>query len=238
MGRIFGKIRFLLRYILIICCFVNCSVFYAQENVICTAIDSFYFIGGDAYTGEMVWKEGRSSVLIKNNDDINRYEWYKLQDNNLSTCWSEGVPGDGINEYILIPFGRPDGLNFNYKKAKRYTNIKCHVDFYNGNGESFELFKKNGRVKKCKIKIYDTPKSVGQNTIVVESEPLLIYDSDIEIKDIREVQEFDFLINLRDDYLYSTPTLILQFIILDVYKGTDYDDTCISEIKVYGEYVD
>ena len=79
---------------------------------------------------------------------------------------------------------------------------------------------------------------MGQNTIVVESEPLVIYDSDIEIKDIREVQEFDFLINLRDDYLYSTPTLILQFIILDVYKGTDYDDTCISEIKVYGEYVD
>ena len=29
----------------------------------------------------------------------------------------------------------------------------------------------------------------------------------------------------------------MQLIILDVYPGTDYDDTCISEINVYGEYV-
>ena len=29
----------------------------------------------------------------------------------------------------------------------------------------------------------------------------------------------------------------MQLIILDIYPGTDYDNTCISEFKVYGEYV-
>ena len=57
------------------------------------------------------------------------------------------------------------------------------------------------------------------------------------MQDSPETQKYEFSIILRDDFLYSSPAVILQLIILDVYPGSDYDDTCISEIKVYGEYV-
>lgn len=61
---------------------------------------------------------------------------------------------------------------------------------------------------------------------------------EIELKDTMDEQNFSFKINTRDDNIYSSPFVIMQLIILDVYPGTDYDDTCISEINVYGEYAE
>ena len=66
---------------------------------------------------------------------------------------------------------------------------------------------------------------------------MLIYDSLIELKDTMELQEFDLPLKLRNDYVTSSPLLVLKITIADIYPGTDYDNTCISEINVYGEYV-
>jgi hypothetical protein len=52
-----------------------------------------------------------------------------------------------------------------------------------------------------------------------------------------ELQEFDLPLKLRNDYVTSYPLLVLKITIVDIYPGSDYDNTCISEIKVYGEYV-
>lgn len=66
---------------------------------------------------------------------------------------------------------------------------------------------------------------------------MLIYDSLIELKDTMELQEFDLPLKLRNDYVTSSPLLVLKITIVDIYPGSDYDNTCISEINVYGEYV-
>ena len=66
---------------------------------------------------------------------------------------------------------------------------------------------------------------------------MLIYDSLIELKDTMELQEFDLPLKLRNDYVTSSPLLVLKITIADIYPGSDYDNTCISEINVYGEYV-
>lgn len=222
---------------LFICLIFNFVILNAQEDFLCNAINVFNSLGTDAYTEDGAWKQGRSSVLIENTNEDNKYEWNKLQDKNIKTCWSEGVKGFGYNEYILIPFGRSDGINFNYKKAKRNKNIKCCLEINNGNCKSFDSFEKYNRVKTCRIKVLDIPNCVGQDKIYAESDPIIVYDSNIVLQDSPESQKYEFSIILRDDFLYSSPSVILQLIILDVYPGTDYDDTCISEIKVYGEYV-
>ena len=87
------------------------------------------------------------------------------------------------------------------------------------------------------VQIFDTPIVYGQEKSYVEANPLLIYDSLIELKDTMELQEFDLPLKLRNDYVTSSPLLVLKITIADVYPGTDYDNTCISEINVYGEYV-
>lgn len=183
------------------------------------------------------WILGRSSVLVEKNKDNDFYEWRNLQDNDLSTCWAEGKEDSGINEYFLIPFSRRDGVGFSYRKALRSKNIECHIKIYNGNCASIESFKENNRIKNCRIQIFDTPIVYGQEKSYVEANPLLIYDSLIEMKDTMELQEFDLPLKLRNDYVTSSPLLVLKITIADIYPGSDYDNTCISEINVYGEYV-
>lgn len=137
----------------------------------------------------------------------------------------------------MIPFSRRDGVGFSYRKALRSKNIECHIKIYNGNCASIESFKENNRIKNCRIQIFDTPIVYGQEKSYVEANPLLIYDSLIELKDTMELQEFDLPLKLRNDYVTSSPLLVLKITIVDIYPGSDYDDTCISEINVYGEYV-
>ena len=213
------------------------AMFLFCEDSLCEAMNALYSLGATAYTDEVVWKQGRSSVLIEDENEKSKYEWNKLQDKDTATCWSEGKSGNGFNEYVLIPFGRSDGANFSYRKAKKNKNIKCCLEINNGNCKSADSFSKYNRVKKCKIKVFDIPANVGQNSTYTEAPPLVIYDSEIVLQDNPELQKFDFTINLRDDYLYSSPSVVLQLIILDVYPGTDNDNTCISEINIYGEYV-
>ena len=92
-------------------------------------------------------------------------------------------------------------------------------------------------MKKAKIVFYDTPISVGQNSTKIKDEPIIIYENIIDFKDSIDKQNFSFIINTRDDNIYSSPFIVMQLIILDIYPGSDYDNTCISEIKVYGEKV-
>ncbi len=60
-----------------------------------------------------------------------------LTDNNLSTCWSEGVADYGYNESVT----------FNYDKVARFNGVKI----YNGFQKSDDLYYKNGRVKRLRI---------------------------------------------------------------------------------------
>jgi hypothetical protein len=203
---------------------------------IAEAIDDYYSY--DVSIKGEPWKKGRSSVLIEKGKAEDIYELSKLNDNDLSTAWVEGVKGNGIGEYVLRNIWKKAGNgfeSFNYR-IERDVNIVLEVN--NGFCKSEALFKKNNRIKKARIIIYDAPLVVGQNYTYVESDPVVLYDTVIELQDIMEQQKFEFAIKLRDDYHYSEPEVLLKFTILDVYKGTAYDDTCISEMHVYGEYED
>ena len=126
---------------------------------------------------------------------------------------------------------------FNYQESIEKDGIQFFLSVNNGYCKSENLFLKNNRVKKAKIVFYDTPISVGQNSTKIKDEPIIIYENIIDFKDSIDKQNFSFIINTRDDNIYSSPFIVMQLIILDIYPGSDYDNTCISEIKVYGEKV-
>ncbi|MEA1963370.1 MAG: hypothetical protein U9M94_04000 [Patescibacteria group bacterium] len=90
---------------------------------------------------------------------------------------------------------------------KNYQKIKI----FNGFGESKELWQKNNRVKKLKI-IY--PNNQEQ---IVELEDIFGY----QIVDLPEI------IKLKENGYAKLE-------IMDVYKGTDFDDTAISEVRLLG----
>ena len=214
---------------------LHCSFIFGQENdysFIRKAINQYW----STLPYGKNWTCSRSSVLQEKSKSSDFYEYDKAFDNNLETVWVEGVPGNGINEYIMANICQKDLCNFNYRKAKKNNGINIFLSLNNGYCKNESLFIKNNRIKKAHVIIYDTPIAIGQDTTKIDDNPIIIYDEIIDLKDTMDEQTFSFVINTREDNIYSSPFVIMQFIILDVYPGTDYDDTCISEIKVYGEY--
>ena len=91
--------------------------------------------------------------------------------------------------------------------GRNYEKIKI----FNGFGENEELWQKNNRVKKLKI-IYP-----NNQEHIVELEDIFGY----QIIDLPEI------IKLKENGYAKLE-------IMDVYKGTDFDDTAISEVRLLG----
>ncbi len=184
------------------------------------------------------WIQGRSSALQGTNRY--NYEISNISDSDISTAWVEGAEGDGVGEYVYIPiFRKETNSSFRYNKK---NDIKITFSIFNGFCKSSELFYKNNRIKTAKITIFVIPMTTEQDGYpsfpYEDEENEILLTKVIELKDIIESQTFEEKINIyNSNYQYDTPFVLLKFEIIDVYKGTKYDDTCISEINVYGEYV-
>lgn len=100
--------------------------------------------------------------------------------------------------------GIGESIIFSSDERQRITGIKI----LNGYCKSERLYKKNNRIKEIKM-------SFSDGSIITK----LLQDNFSEY----DVIELD------------KPIICTYFMIKieDVYRGTDYDDTCISEIKVY-----
>jgi hypothetical protein len=132
------------------------------------------------------------------------YEARHAEDLSYKTAWAEGVPGYGIGEYLLYMF-RP--------ATPRITAIIV----VNGYVKSEKAYSENSRVKKLNVYLNDRPYATPN------------------LEDKRSSQYFE-ITPLGRDNNDKTPLLpwLLKFEIADVYKGTKYDDTVISEIYFDG----
>jgi F5/8 type C domain len=90
-------------------------------------------VGGVTYCGSSVLSPQSGNVYVPRN----------LVDDNLTTAWVEGKPGDGIGEWILADFGA----------VKKVTAIRL----LNGYHKNVDVFKKNNRVRDAEI-IFSTGK--------------------------------------------------------------------------------
>lgn len=177
---------------------------------------------------------------------IDKYAIGHIIDKNISTAWVEGVEGDGVGEYILIA-------------TPEHTRT---INIFTGYGKSLSLFHKNNRPKKIKLSYFLGIENAfpGQYYSYYKARK---FENDITItlKDTFTVQNFVFPFNSKkkliafkekclgdfnpSEYRKGMPAppkppgvkWILKIEILDVYKGSKWQDTCISEIFFNDRYV-
>ena len=158
-------------------------------------------------TYDVILNSSASSTLVSQGS--NTYEVNNLLDLSLQTAWVEGEQNYGEKEF----------LNFNFKQTNsKYSGFKINtVVLVNGYAKSVSTWETNSRIKK--LKVYH------------QNKPLCI----VNLFDTMEPQQFDFEHLLHPDHMWNG--LNLQLEIVDVYPGTKYKDTAISELAFY-RYVD
>lgn len=152
-------------------------------------------------------KKVTASSFLKAQGSIG-YEPQNAHDLNYGNAWVEGVKGYGVGEYLLYHF---DG------SAPRINKIIV----VNGYVKSKKAWESNSRVKKIKMYIDDKPYAV------------------LNLNDVRGEQHFSVELIGNGDRgdrkaLNSKPDWAIKFEIADVYKGSKFDDTVISEIYFDG----
>jgi Ataxin-1 and HBP1 module (AXH) len=127
------------------------------------------------------------------------------------------VPGN-IHDFDLFTAWVPDNkngsigrkINFHFKPFSPRVN---EIIIWNGYIKNTELWKANSRVAKFKMIVN------GKSTAI------------LELKDVNNTQSFKINPIQSTD---STKDLVLTLEIIEVYKGTKYDDVVVSEINFNG----
>lgn len=188
---------------------------------------------------EQYWPEGRSSALIEKGYDRLHYEQVKIWDDDLSTAWVEGNNSDGIGEWVCLKIDFLNGYVFDYEDESLSEKLKIHLKINNGFCKNVTTFFNNNRIKKAKISIFEYPWDAFEDergTFVFE-EPIINSEFEIELNDVSEEQDFEFLIEKKGNFKRGVLGLFLKLTILEVYPGEKYHDTCISEMHATAEVV-
>lgn len=128
------------------------------------------------------------------------YEAEHLMDGKLKTAWSEGSEDVGVGTTITFKVGPPDTSRASFEGG---------FQVFNGYGASAAVWKKNARVKKLKVSLN------GKAFATVDLEDSLALQTVLQSESLpRPLKEGD----------------ALQFELVEVYPGTKYKDTVLSEL--------
>ena len=189
------------------------------------------------YRGSMF---NESSELEKGSEgEIGKYDISNIVDMNPLTAWVEGVKGDGVGEYVLLA----------------HKNLPATINIYSGYGKNLSLFKKNNRPKVLKVSLYfGLADSWGGQAGDYYRAVKYKKDYVLNLKDTIHLQTFVFpftdraaLKRFKEENLRVLTALgpregippfpeppdqewIIKLEIESVYKGSAWEDTCISEV--------
>ena len=141
------------------------------------------------------------------------YDATKAWDGKTNTAWSEGVKGPGIGEILLV-----------------YINISKKAEIWTGFGKSESLFKKNNRPKKVRLHLFKSTEGGPTQNGYSYGNLKKVSTSEVTLKDVNKYQPLN-LPKYTADKKEENANYILAIEILEVYKGSKYDDTLITEIK-------
>lgn len=139
----------------------------------------------------------------------NNYKIENIHDLDLTTAWIEGKPDYGIGEFLTIEFNWKE----EYEGFGKVYNFHGIIEIFNGYCKSEKIWAENSRIKTLKM--------------YYNEQPICI----IELVDTWQYQQLDlkkfftfpkYKINAKDGDK-------LKFEIIDVYKGTKFKDTGLSE---------
>ncbi len=131
----------------------------------------------------------------------------KAHDFNFTTAWVEGKNDLGINEYLDYVF------DLTNHAPKREGFGVDELVIFNGYWKNDALWSENGRVKKLEM--------------AIDGKPTMI----VELADVKKIQTVEFPLIL----LKGGEKKVLRFTIKDVYPGSKYKDTAISELLFDGQ---
>lgn len=132
--------------------------------------------------------------------DTNSYKPDNIGDRKTSTAWIEGVKEYGIGEQFIVKIELPE-----YIKSRKLSSI----EFLNGYSKSEKIWKANSRIKTLK---------------------LILNKSDLIIVELLDKNWPQILLLPEEKNIEIKNGDILSFEILDIYPGTKYKDTALTEI--------
>ena len=178
-----------------------------------------------------------------NPDETSKYPSTNLFDGYLRTCWVAGSVNKNKRNILYIKV--PDEIFID----------KLIFNIFSGYGKSKKLYNANARPKKIKISILAAYNPDGYITEVAVEYLTEKYPTEkqIVLADTFGVQSFPLNLNKKDLIDFQSKNLnrvkssfrndninlafILKLEITDVYKGSKYDDICISELFFNNRFV-
>ena len=156
-----------------------------------------------------------SSSFSEDKKDPFKYSPEKAFDGKLVTSWVEGRKNDGIGESIA----------FQVNKIRKLQVLP-------GVGDA-RYFKKNNRLKKATFTLHKLLDfGAAQCGVETSFDPNPLYRTILNFKDQMKIQSFEIDFKAKSSSKVNDHGYVAIIIIKEVYRGTHWRDTCISEIKV------
>ena len=177
-----------------------------------------------AYQNEAFW--GSSSELAMDiYIDFGKYGSINLSDNDPTTCWAEGSANDGTGDFIWMTI--PENIvtirirNGYQKNETIYfaNNRPKNIEF-----ELFACYEPSGYVTESHNGFFIS-ESIASTSAVLEDK--------LGYQDIKlDFNWPEINSQLSDNEIFDEDRFILKIKIIDVYKGSKWNDACISDINV------
>lgn len=137
---------------------------------------------------------------------INHYAAKCAHDLDLKTAWVEGVPGDGIGEYLEFTLKPTPPVSSSVDRAILRLTV------FNGYRKTRALWRQNGRIHRLAMSVNGKPYGV------------------IDLADEYRYQS----VAVGHIPLPARGSIVLRFTILSVYQGTKGHDTALTELEFHG----
>jgi len=155
-------------------------------------------------------KQVKGTSALKDPDTPGKHDPRNVVDNDLDTAWCEGVKDDGIGQSIT----------FELKDA-----IISGIGIINGYTKNGMVYQSNNRIKKIKV-------IAVQKNGVKREEIVDLPKREFDKLNRKAVAPFiDWVADYGDPY---ETTRSITLVIQDIYPGSKYHDTCISEVYLLG----
>jgi hypothetical protein len=175
-----------------------------------------------------------SSVLKETGKPDNYYQYKNVIDGEPNTAWVPAKPG-GIGEFIYDLIAIEEGMS--YYKDYQGKQIPMEIFFINGYAKTDELFQKYNRVKKGLLECYEGHVIPAQDNDHL-AKMVLNATYEFTFDDTIKPQRREFALKPRlykpEDWEYKSAAFrfMCKFTIKEIYPGTKYNHTPISEFRI------
>ncbi|MBN2399659.1 MAG: hypothetical protein JXI33_04890 [Candidatus Aminicenantes bacterium] len=210
-------------------------------------------------SGQSLWAS--SELVKKSNDRSVRYSVKNIFDGKSGTCWAEGVKGDGRGENITIVVNKDiSAIGIINGNAKNVDIFKKNNRIKKLSGFLFIAFTAPGLVsetdsnlyfmktsKTCTLELLDSPaRQYFEFPVTAEAQhrfreqamedlildhPFLFGQIEKELG-VRKAMQGAERKQYDNDFFAAYAIYGLVVEIVEVYPGSTYRDTCISEIEI------